>query len=93
MSTVSEKKGGFLAGTANYIDERVPVGSVLKNFGRKVFPDHWSFMLGEVALYSFVILVLSGTFLTFFYQPSMAVVYYQGSYAPLKAIHSVVVAV
>ena len=41
-------------------------------------------MLGEVALYSFVILVLSGTFLTFFYQPSMAEVHYDGSYAPLK---------
>jgi ubiquinol-cytochrome c reductase cytochrome b subunit len=85
MSTTAEqKKGGFLAGTANYVDERVGVASVLKNFGRKVFPDHWSFMLGEVALYSFVILVLSGTFLTFFYQPSMAEVHYEGSYAPLK---------
>jgi ubiquinol-cytochrome c reductase cytochrome b subunit len=41
-------------------------------------------MLGEVALYSFVILVLSGTFLTFYFQPSMAVVHYEGSYAPLK---------
>ena len=86
-STTSEqKKGGFLAGTANYLDERVAVGSVLKNFGRKVFPDHWSFMLGEVALYSFVILVLSGTFLTFYFQPSMAVVNYEGSYAPLKGV-------
>lgn len=86
MSTTAERKksGGALAGTANYLDERVGLGIVLKSFGRKVFPDHWSFMLGEVALYSFVILVLSGTFLTFFYQPSMVEVYYQGSYAPLK---------
>jgi ubiquinol-cytochrome c reductase cytochrome b subunit len=86
MSTTSKpkKSGGALAGTANYLDERVGLGIVLKGFGRKVFPDHWSFMLGEVALYSFVILILSGTFLTFFYQPSMAEVYYQGSYAPLK---------
>jgi ubiquinol-cytochrome c reductase cytochrome b subunit len=86
MTTTSEQKksGGALAGTANYLDERVGLGIVLKGFGRKIFPDHWSFMLGEVALYSFVILVLSGTFLTFFYQPSMAEVYYQGSYAPLK---------
>jgi ubiquinol-cytochrome c reductase cytochrome b subunit len=85
MSNATEQKqGGFLAGTANYLDERVGVGGVLKNFGRKVFPDHWSFMLGEVALYSFVILVLSGTFLTFYFQPSMAEVHYEGSYAPLK---------
>lgn len=86
MSNATEVKnsGGFLAGTANYLDERVGIGGVLKSFGRKVFPDHWSFMLGEVALYSFVILVISGTFLTFFFQPSMAEVHYDGSYAPLK---------
>jgi ubiquinol-cytochrome c reductase cytochrome b subunit len=85
MSNVTEQKqGGFLAGTANYLDERVGIGAVVKNFGRKVFPDHWSFMLGEVALYSFVIVVLSGTFLTFYFQPSMAAVHYEGSYAPLK---------
>ncbi len=85
MSNATEtKKGGFLAGTANYLDERVSIGAVVKNFGRKIFPDHWSFMLGEVALYSFVILLISGTFLTFFFQPSMAEVHYEGSYAPLK---------
>lgn len=86
MSNATEVRnsGGFLAGTANYLDERVGIGGVLKSFGRKIFPDHWSFMLGEVALYSFVILVISGTFLTFFFQPSMAEVHYDGSYAPLK---------
>jgi len=78
------KKGGALASTANYLDERVGVGGILKEFGRKVFPDHWSFMLGEVALYSFVILLISGTFLTFFYQPAMTEVIYDGSYVPLK---------
>ncbi|MDA7760897.1 cytochrome bc complex cytochrome b subunit [Aquiluna sp.] len=84
MTNTTEKKSGFVGNTANYLDERLSVAGVLKGFGRKVFPDHWSFMLGEVALYSFVILVLSGTFLTFFYQPSMAEVHYDGSYAPLK---------
>ncbi len=83
-NATQQKKGGFLAGTANYLDERVGIGTVVKGFDRKIFPDHWSFMLGEVALYSFVILVLSGTFLTFYFQPSMAVVHYEGSYAPLK---------
>ena len=38
---------------------------------RKIFPDHWTFLLGEIALYSFIILLLTGTFLTFFFQPSM----------------------
>ncbi len=83
-TATAKKKGGFLAGTANYLDERVGVAGILKEFGRKVFPDHWSFMLGEVALYSFVVLLLSGTFLTFWFQPSMVPVIYEGSYAPLK---------
>ena len=89
MSTAvnTQKKGGFLAGTANYLDERVGVAGILKEFGRKIFPDHWSFMLGEVALYSFLVLLLSGTFLTFFFDPSMAETIYEGSYAPLKGAH------
>ena len=89
MSNTSNtpKKNGFLAGTANYVDERVGVGGILKEFGRKIFPDHWSFMLGEVALYSFLVLLLSGTFLTFFFDPSMAETIYEGSYAPLKGAH------
>ncbi len=83
-ATATKKKGGFLAGTANYLDERVGVAGILKEFGRKVFPDHWSFMLGEVALYSFLVLLLSGTFLTFWFQPSMVPVIYDGVYGPLK---------
>ena len=83
MSSTTEPKTA-IGKAANYIDERLTVGTVLKNFGRKVFPDHWSFMLGEVAMYSFVILIISGTFLTFYFQPSMAHTYYDGSYAPLK---------
>jgi len=86
-ATAAPKKNGFLAGTANYVDERVGVAGILKEFGRKIFPDHWSFMLGEVALYSFLVLLLSGTFLTFFFDPSMAETVYQGSYAPLKGAH------
>jgi ubiquinol-cytochrome c reductase cytochrome b subunit len=83
-TTTSNKKGGFLAGSANYLDERVGVAGILKEFGRKVFPDHWSFMLGEVALYSFLVLLLSGTFLTFWFQPAMTPVIYDGVYGPLK---------
>jgi ubiquinol-cytochrome c reductase cytochrome b subunit len=75
-----------MGAAANYIDERTSVSGLVKEVGRKIFPDHWSFMLGEVALYSFVVILLSGTFLTFFYQPSMAEVTYQGTYVPLKGI-------
>ena len=76
----------FTGAAANYIDERTSISGLVKEVGRKIFPDHWSFMLGEVALYSFVVILLSGTFLTFFFQASMVPVEYQGSYAPLKGI-------
>jgi len=70
----------------NFVDERVGGSGIVREFGRKVFPDHWSFMFGEVALYSFVILLMSGTFLTFFFDPSMAESVYTGPYVPLKGV-------
>lgn len=76
----------FTGAAANYIDERTSISGLVKEVGRKIFPDHWSFMLGEVALYSFVVILLSGTFLTFFFEPSMTQVHYEGSYVPLKGI-------
>ncbi|SNR89088.1 menaquinol-cytochrome c reductase cytochrome b subunit precursor [Streptosporangium subroseum] len=75
-----------IAGVSNFIDERIGAGNFLKRNLRKIFPDHWSFLLGEVALYSFVILLLTGTFLTFFFRPSMGDVVYNGSYQPLQGI-------
>lgn len=71
---------------ADFVDQRVGASSMVKEFGRKIFPDHWSFMFGEVALYTFVILLISGTFLTLFFDPSMAHTTYNGSYNPLKGI-------
>src|SRR5690606_15100606 len=76
----------FTNAAASYIDERTSNSGLVREVGRKIFPDHWSFMLGEVALYSFIAILLSGTFLTFFFEPSMTHVEYQGSYVPLKGI-------
>ena len=53
---------------------------------RKIFPDHWSFMLGEVALYSFIIIILTGVYLTLFFHPSMNEVEYHGSYVPMQGV-------
>ncbi|PKH44435.1 ubiquinol-cytochrome c reductase cytochrome b subunit [Nocardioides alpinus] len=53
---------------------------------RKVFPDHWSFMLGEIALWSFVVLLLTGVFLTLWFNPSMGHVTYEGSYDQLRGV-------
>lgn len=90
MSSVVEKEYKPKTNTgriANYVDSRVGLSGVVKEFGRKIFPDHWSFMFGEVALYSLVILIISGTFLTFFFNPSTAAVTYDGSYVPMKGTH------
>ena len=75
-----------LGSVANYVDERTGAAAWMKKNLQKVFPDHWSFLLGEVALYSFVILLLSGTFLTFWFDPSQREVIYEGSYEPLEGI-------
>jgi ubiquinol-cytochrome c reductase cytochrome b subunit len=63
---------------ADYLDQRTSIGVAVKEFARKVFPDHWSFMLGEIALFSFVVLIASGFFLTMFFEPSMALEHYEG---------------
>lgn len=66
------------------LDERLDGSSFIKRNLRKVFPDHWSFMLGELALYSFVMLLLTGTFLSLFFVASPAQTVYAGPYAPLQ---------
>src|SRR4051794_26709017 len=73
-------------GVAVWVDDRLGPSNFLKRSVNKVFPDHWSFMLGEVAMYSFVILLLSGTYLTLFFEGSSKEVIYNGSYTPLKGI-------
>jgi ubiquinol-cytochrome c reductase cytochrome b subunit len=75
------------AGAATWADERLGLAKTNKLMPlRKVFPDHWSFMLGEIALWSFVILLLTGVFLTLWFKPSMGEVVYQGSYDQLRGI-------
>ncbi len=87
MTTTNEFTASTKTGRlADFVDSRVGASGMVKEFGRKIFPDHWSFMFGEVAMYCFVLLLLSGTFLTFFFDPSMAHVVYEGSYVPLKGI-------
>jgi ubiquinol-cytochrome c reductase cytochrome b subunit len=66
------------------LDSRTGVARIARAGLRKVFPDHWSFLLGEVAVFLFVVLVATGVFLTFFYVPSSAEVTYEGSYEPLR---------
>ena len=68
------------AAGATFVDQRLGSNKFLSRSLSKVFPEHWSFMLGEIALYSFIVVLLTGTYLTLFYKPSMAEVIYEGSY-------------
>jgi ubiquinol-cytochrome c reductase cytochrome b subunit len=75
-----------LTGLGGWLDDRFHGARGLRVLMRKVFPDHWSFMLGEIALWSFVILLLTGTFLSLFFVPSMSDVVYHGAYVKLDGI-------
>jgi ubiquinol-cytochrome c reductase cytochrome b subunit len=81
-----------LAGPMRWADERLGLAALVRNDGkkafylRKVFPDHWTFLLGEIALYSFIVLLLTGVFLTIWFVPSAGEVEYQGTYQLLRGL-------
>ena len=81
--TGSESKAGA-AGV--WVDERTGLAKGAAYMMKKVFPDHWSFMLGEVAMYSMIICLLTGVFLSFWFVPSAGQIPYNGSYLPLQGV-------
>ena len=83
-ATADDKPSGRGIRIVNWHDDRLGLAKMGKENLRKVFPDHWSFLLGEIALYSFVVLLLTGVFLTIWFKPSMAEVDYTGPYQLLK---------
>jgi len=85
-SAATPAKPGRAGAVATWADERLGLAGAMKKNLRKVFPDHWSFMLGEIALWSFVVLLLSGIFLTLWFTPSMGEIHYEGSYDQMRGI-------
>ncbi|WJY68424.1 cytochrome bc1 complex cytochrome b subunit [Corynebacterium auris] len=75
-----------LAQAADNVDSRYTISGALRPQLNKVFPTHWSFMLGEVALYSFIVLLLTGIYLALFFDPSITKVIYDGDYLPLNGV-------
>ncbi|MFT8177997.1 cytochrome b, partial [Mycobacteroides chelonae] len=72
MSDTAQKPsrlGKIAAAQGEAMDSRYHLAAGMKRQINKVFPTHWSFMLGEIALYSFIILLLSGVYLTLFFDP------------------------
>ncbi|MBL3700257.1 cytochrome b [Leucobacter luti] len=76
----------FTTAAAEYLDARTGIGVAVKKLGRKAFPDHWSFLLGEIALWSFIAILLSGTFLALFFQATMVETHYNGPFVPMKGV-------
>ena len=74
------------ASQGNAIDSRYHPSAAVRRQLNKVFPTHWSFLLGEIALYSFIVLLLTGVYLSLFFDPSMAEIVYDGVYQPLRGI-------
>ncbi|MGH3241195.1 MAG: cytochrome bc1 complex cytochrome b subunit [Spirillospora sp.] len=68
------------------VNDRLGSTAFMRRNVKKAFPSHWSFMLGEIALYSFTVLVITGIYLTLFFKPSGSVVVYDGSYTPLNGM-------
>jgi ubiquinol-cytochrome c reductase cytochrome b subunit len=81
-----ERRGGVTHRAVRWIDDRTGSSSGIRKILHYVFPDHWTFVLGEIALYSFVVLVATGIFLTLFFDPSSSRTTYEGSYAPLQGV-------
>ena len=77
----------MIRGVVRFVDQRTGTAPLLRKTLRYLFPDHWSFLLGEVALYAFIVLVATGIYLTFFFVDSTAEVVYHGAYAPLRGQH------
>jgi ubiquinol-cytochrome c reductase cytochrome b subunit len=86
MSDDAVKIPAALDGVGGWLDDRFHGAKGVRVLMKKVFPDHWSFMLGEIALWSFVVLLLTGTYLALFFTPSAAEVVYHGSYTKLDGI-------
>src|SRR5947199_5789841 len=71
---------------ARWIDQRLGAAHFARRALDKAFPDHWSFLLGEIAMYCFIVLVATGTFLALFFTASPQHVVYRGSYVPLRGV-------
>jgi ubiquinol-cytochrome c reductase cytochrome b subunit len=83
---MSRRRRDPVASPVRFVDERLGAAKGLKFILDYVFPDHWSFLLGEIALYSFVVLIATGTFLALFFSPSAAHVIYHGAYEPVRGV-------
>src|SRR5690625_3691866 len=84
MTAEAQKLPKRVEPAIDVLDQRVGAAAMIRGLARKIFPDHWSFLLGEIALYSFIVLLLSGVFLTMFFVPSMGETVYPTDALPVQ---------
>jgi ubiquinol-cytochrome c reductase cytochrome b subunit len=80
------RRRGLVERYVDSVQSRVGGGSLVSKGLHKVFPNHFSFLWGELALYSFVVLLVTGIYLTLFFEGSQEEVVYAGSYEPLQGV-------
>ena len=83
-ATAGRSRRGLVERYIDSVTDRLGANSFTGKMLRKVFPNHFSFLWGEVALYCFVVLLITGTYLTFFFEGSQQRLVYHGSYRPLQ---------
>src|SRR5262245_37461762 len=81
----------------SWLNKRLDLDALYQKYGLKAFPVHSSFFLGEMALFAFVILVLTGIYLGFIYVPSNVEITVEGqtypmAYSSVQLIESIPVA-
>src|SRR5690242_12354539 len=86
LTTPTSRGNGMLAEQLDELDQRFHPAAGLRRQFNKVFPTHWSFMLGEIAMYSFILLLLTGAYLALFFDPSMQEVVYRGPFTNLQGV-------
>src|SRR5689334_7356004 len=73
-------------GDAEWADDGYHLAKRLRRQINHVFPTHSYFLLGQITLYSFRVLLLSGTYRAWFFDPSKQEVTYNGSFDNLRGV-------
>jgi len=71
---------------AAWLDNTTGGSGLIRQELRHIFPDDWSFFFGEIALYCFIVLVITGVYMCLFFKASAAPTVYLGSYQPLHGV-------
>jgi ubiquinol-cytochrome c reductase cytochrome b subunit len=87
MNRATSRSHAFSSRLIGGLDQRLRLAGQARKQSSHVFPKHHSFFWGEIALYSFVVLILTGTVLALHFVPDTTEVIYNGAYRDLRGQH------